>query len=311
MPVSHFPFRGNYEGSDFTIEEVISSLTAQKQLIRRAVSVLEEVDHDYDAQRVVIRVIAISEGSLFWDLVVEIWGTYQHPITEKVTGSIEKALGVDIPETYEPLVAIATVAVIYWGLRYAYDRVATRKERDEPNQKPAIHIEGNYNTVVQLLAAETSSSPELVQKAIDTALFQDRTKVAKASTDFVRPAKKRDSSISVDQAFEVSAETLREVPSDAELTRIAEPFFIELRDTPLSIRGTDRDSQQAGWRGLVENDDRFPRRLPLVLSPTIDPEVLADHARVSANMTIEGERYFDGAQQPRKIHLQSYRPLPG
>lgn len=311
MPVSQFPFRGNYEGSDFTVEEVISSLTAQRQLIRQAVRVLEEVDRDYDAQRIVIRVISITEGSLFWDLVVEIWGTYQHPITEKVAGSIEKALGVDIPEAYEPLVAIATMAVIYWGLRYAYERVAARKERDKSDHQPGVHIEGNYNTVIQILAGETSATAAQIEKAIDTALFPDRTKVAKASTDFVRPAKKRDSTINVNDAFDVDVDTLREVPSDAELTRIAEPFFIELTDTPLSIRGTDRDSQQAGWRGLVENDDRFPRRLPLVLSPGIDPEVLADHARVNAVMTVEGERFFDGTMQPRKIHLRSYHPLPG
>ena len=309
MPVSKFPYKGRYEGSDFTIDEVISSLAAQRLLIKQAVGFLEALDPNYDPQKVVIRVLSIEEGSLIWDLLIEIWGTYQKELTEQVTGSIEKATGVDIPEAYEPLVAIAVMAVVYWGLRYAYDRVARRKEKkgDEP-PKPSIHIEGNYNTVIQLVADKVESAPEWVDSVLNEKLYPDRIKVVKAATDFVRPAKHRDASISVENAPDVPAQAIAEVPSDSELSQTSEPVFTPLEDATMLIRGTDRDSHQAGWRGLIEDDERFPKRLPIRLSPTIDPEELADLPKIRVRGTVEGERFFDGTYVPRRVHLYSYTP---
>lgn len=310
MPVSTFPFKGHYEGDNFTVDDVIASLSAQRILIKQAVEFLEELDPDFDATKVVIRVISIEEGSLHWDLIVEIWNTYQTQIVEKVSGSIEEALGVDIPEAYEPFVALATMAVVFWGLQYAYDRVRRRKEHDkEKRPAPSVHIEGSYNTVVQLVAEHVDMSQEKVERALNEALFNDRAKVAKAATDFVRPAKFRNSSISVIGAPEVTRETVAEVPSDAEMAKTSEVESIRLNEVLLSIRGTDRDNHQAGWRALIENDDRFPKRLPLVLSPAINLEDLANHVRVEANVVVEVERFFDGSIIPRRIHLVEYRPL--
>jgi integrase len=221
-----------------------------------------------------------------------------------------QALGVDIPEAYEPFVALATMAVVFWGLQYAYDRVRRRKEHDkEKRPAPSVHIEGSYNTVVQLVAEHVDMSQEKVERALNEALFNDRAKVAKAATDFVRPAKFRNSSISVIGAPEVTRETVAEVPSDAEMAKTSEVESIRLNEVLLSIRGTDRDNHQAGWRALIENDDRFPKRLPLVLSPAINLEDLANHVRVEANVVVEVERFFDGNIIPRRIHLVEYRPL--
>lgn len=252
--------------------------------------------------------ISIEEGSLDWNLLVTIWIEYQSGITEKVTGGIEGALGVDIPDGAEPFVALATMAVVFWGLQFAYERVTRRKVRDkEEVPPPAIHIEGDYNTVIQLVADKANTSAEHVDRALTQAFSKDRSKVAKAATDFVRPAKRRGEGISIDGAPDVSPELISEVPSDAEIAKISETEYLPLKDVTLSIRGTDRDSHQAGWRALVEDDDRFPKRLPLILSPAINLEDLADHHRVIATAQVEGDRYFGGKFVPRRIHLYEYR----
>jgi len=308
LAVTSYPFRGKIEGSDFTIDEVISSLASQKILIQQAVQVLEGLDPNYDPQKLVIRVISVQQGSLLWDILVEIWGVYQKDLIEGVTGSIEDATGLDIPDAYEPLVAIAVMAVVYWGLRYAYDRVSKRKEKASGlKQEPAIHIEGNYNTVIQLVAERIEAEPQRVERVLDETLMSDRTKVAKAAVDFVRPARRRGTSIKVANAPEVTAEVLGEVPSETDLNRTADQVFTSLEDATIQIRGTDRDSLHAGWRGLIEGDDRFPKRLPIHLSPTINPEELANIPRIQAAATVEGEQFFDGSYVPRRIHLHAYR----
>lgn len=308
MPITSFPFRGRYEGHGFTVEDVISALSAQRLLIREAVEFLEELDPDFDATKVVIRVVAIEESSLIWDLLVEIWGTYQEQITEKVTGNIEKALDVDIPETMEPLVALAVVAVTYWGLRYAYDRVARRKTKDrEAPLPPAVNIEGNYNTVVNIIADTAHSSPMQVEKALNEALHPQRMKIAKAATDFVRPAVLRGGDgMTVEGAPGFDRATIAEVPSDAELARTSEMVRLNIPAARLSIRGTDRDSQVTGWRALIEDDDRFPKRLPLILSPDVNPEQLADYPHIIGDVVVEGEQFLDGSYIARRIHLRGF-----
>lgn len=310
MVVARFPVRGRHEGEKFTIEEVIATLTAQRTLIGEAVHFLEELDPEFVARNIVIRVIAIEEGSLIWDLVVEIWGAYQKQITEKVTGNIEEAFEVDIPDQLEPLLSLALLAVTYWGLRYAYDRVARKKAKDqEESPSPAIHIEGNYNTVVNILAGKTDTYPDRVKDALNLSAASDRAKIAKAAVDFVRPARRRPGEgIVVEGTPGVSAPAVAEVPSDAELARTSEVIRINLDDAELSIRGTDRDSQTSGWRAVIEDDERFPKRLPLVLSPAVDPESLADFQRVRAAVTVEGDQFMDGSFVPRRIHLKAFEP---
>lgn len=312
MATAVFPVRGRHEGNRYSLEEVISVLTAQRLLINEAVGLLEQLDPDFDAQRVVIRVVSIEEGSLAWDLAVEIWGVYQKQITEKVVKGVEGALDVDVPKELEPLLTLALLAVTYWGLRYAYDRVARRKAKDkEPAPAPPVHIEGNYNTVINVIANETNTTAGSVERALHATLEKDHQKVAKAAVDFVNPARRRnDAGVTFDgMSVDIGPDALAEVPSDAELARTSESKRIPLDGVELSIRGTDRDSHTQGWRGLIDGDDRFPKRLPIVLDPTIDRESLADFHRVNADIIVEGEQFMDGSFVPRRIHLRRFDGL--
>lgn len=309
MAMAAFPVRGRHGGDQYSLEEVISVLSAQRLLIRGAVEFLEELDPGLDAQRVVIRVRSIEEGSLDWDLLVEIWGVYQTQITEKVVQGVEGAFDVDIPEQLEPLITLALLAVTYWGLRYAYDRVARRKAKDKKAPlAPAVHIEGNYNTVVNVISNTTNTTGEAVERALQGALQKDRLKVAKAAVDFVNPARKRvGAGVELDGTdVGIGSDTLAEVPSDAELARASEIQRIPLYGVAMSIRGTDQDSHTTGWRGLIEDDERFPKRLPIILDPAIDPEALANQQRVRADVTVEGEQFLDGSFVPRRIHMRAF-----
>lgn len=312
MAKAVFPVRGQHQGDRYSLEEVISVLTAQRLLINEAAKLLGYLDPDFDPQRVVIRVVSIEEGSLAWDLVVEIWGVYQTQITEKVVKGVEGALDVDVPKDLEPLLTLALLAVTYWGLRYAYDRVARQKAKDkEPSPAPPVHIEGNYNTVINVIANQTDMTEPAVERALYTSLEKEGRKVAKAAVDFVKPARRRSGAGIAFQGtpVDIGPDVLAEVPSDAELARTSEIKRIALDGVELSIRGTDRDSHTQGWRGLIDGDDRFTKRLPIVLDPTINRESLADYHRVIADIVVEGEEFMDGSFVARRIHLHRFEGM--
>jgi len=76
---------------------VIASLAAQKVLVEEGINFLTELDPDFTLDKVTIRVDSLVTGSLFWDLLVEVYGAYQTEIEEKVVGSLEEMFGVNVP----------------------------------------------------------------------------------------------------------------------------------------------------------------------------------------------------------------------
>lgn len=50
--------------------------------------------------------------------------------------------------------------------------------------------------------------------------------------------------------------------------------------------------------------------IPLVLSPVIGPEDLANHAHLTATVVVEVERFFDGRLSLRRSHLIEYSEAP-
>ena len=144
---TEFKHSGKYTSGTFTVDEVIASLSAQKVLVEEGLNFLAELDPDFTLDKVTIRVDSLITGSLFWDLLVEVYGEYQTQIEEKVVGSLEEMFGVDIPPEYEGLVTLAALAVTYVVARYAYDRVA-RSKGQSPSAAPTIS--GDNNIVIWL-----------------------------------------------------------------------------------------------------------------------------------------------------------------
>ena len=123
----------------------------------------------------------------------------------------------------------------------------------------------------------------------------------------MRPSKKDISAkIELRNAPDIEAETLAEFPNDADLNGVDDSTVIDLEGAVIDIRGTDRDKINSGWGAVIISDERFPKRLPMDLYPTVDPERLAKFQKVEANLSIECERRPDNTLRPRRIHLLSF-----
>ncbi|WP_143033510.1 hypothetical protein [Roseicitreum antarcticum] len=302
---TEFRHSGKYTATTFNIDEVIASLSAQKTLIEEGVNFLAELDPDFDLDRVTVRVESIKTGTLGWDLLIEVYGKYQSNIEDRVTGSLEEMFGIDIPAEYEGIVTLATLAVTYVVARYAYDRVS--RSRGETSSTAPI-ITGDNNVVIQQISSIVGQDPLFIEKALERSLppSKRRALIPKVA-DFLRPSKKdKTAKIELQNSPDIEAAALAEFPSDADLKAVDDSTIIDVEGATLDIRGTDRDKINTGWYAIVMNDERFPKRLPMDLYPTVDPEDLAKYQRVLANLAIECERQPDRTLKPKRIHLLSF-----
>lgn len=300
-----FKHSGKYTADAYTIDEVISSLAAQKVLLEEGLNFLAELDRDFTLDKVTVRVDSLETGSLIWDLLVVVHGEYQTQIEEKVVGSLEEMFGVDIPPQYEGIVTLAALAVTYVVARYAYDRVA-RSKGDSSSAAPTIN--GDNNIVIQQISSVVGQDPQFIEKALERSLPPSkRKKLIPKVADFLRPAKKEKSAkIEMQNAPDIKAKALAEFPSDADLKSVDDSTVIDVEGVTIDIRGTDRDKINTGWGAVVIGDESFPKRLPMDLYPTVNPEVLALHQQVKANLAIECERRPDNSLKPKRIHLLSF-----
>lgn len=300
-----FQHSGKYTSNAFTIDEVVASLSAQKVLLEEGVNFLAEIDPDFTLDKVMVRVVTIETGSLIWDLLVEVYGEYQTDIEEKIVGGLEEMFGVDVPTEYEAVVTLAALAVTYVVARYAYDRVA-RSKGDRSSAAPTIN--GDNNVVIQQISSVVGQDPQFIEKALERSLppAKRKTLIPKVA-DFLRPAKKdSNAKIELKSAPDIQPAALAEFPSDADLKNVDDSAVIDVEGASIDIRGTDRDKINSGWGAIILGDDRFKKRLPMDLYPTVNPEELARYQNVTANLAVECERTADNKLKPKRIHLLSF-----
>jgi len=295
-----FPHRVEYRDGTASIEEIIANLKAQKKLLEEGVRVLEAALPNLNVETIHIRVVQVAAGSLITELIILLYGAYQQEIESKVVGGIEEMFGTDIPEEYEALITLAALAVVYFVARYAYDAVRQKKQ-DRP---ASTHIEGDYNTVINVISDKINIPATLVDGAVHHAVSSRRRSLIKSVTNFLRPREDgRISPIEVRGVGALSPETLAEYPNDAELSEIDDSRNIDLPNVLLDIRAVDRDNNNTGWAAIVRGDKRFKKRLPMDLYPTIDAKDLAKRELVTGDVIVEGERKPDGSFKAKRIHL--------
>ncbi|RUM95600.1 hypothetical protein EET67_22485 [Pseudaminobacter arsenicus] len=301
-----FPHRISYRDGTASIDEAIENLKAQKRLLEEGVRFLDLAVPNMTVESVRIRVVSVASGSLVSDLAVILVTTYQEDLEGKIVGGIEAVFGVDIPAEYEALVTLSALAVTYLVARYAYDAVRSKK----PDRPASTHIEGDYNTVVNVISDKINLPTSSVENALNEAIPQGRRRsLIKSVTKFLKPREDGViSPVTVGGVGEISPETLKEYPSDSELAEIDESRNVDLPSALLDIRATDRDKNTTGWAAVIIGDKRFKKRMQMDLYPTVDAAALAKKERVKADVTVEGDRRADGSFVGKRIHLLKVLP---
>lgn len=301
----HFHHKGKYTAENISLDDVIASLSAQKVLIGSGIEFLQELDQDLHVDQIKLSIEELKSGSLSWDVLIEIYGKYQTQIQDSTVGTLEKMTGIDVPETWEPLATLAILAVTYGVARFGYERLVKSGARTSPS----VHISGENNVVIQNIGEIVNQPPEVIEAALNRSLPPSkRRKLLSKVSDYLKPAKnERGSEIQIDGAPNISKDAVAEFPSDVELKSIDDSKNIDLENAKIEIRALNRDSSKTGWQAVVQNDERFPKKLPMDLYPTVNAEQLADLHFVTADLLVECDKKSDGTLTPKRLHLLSYK----
>jgi hypothetical protein len=303
-----FPHRLTYVSSrPWPLEDVITNLQAQKRLLEEGIALLDRIIPGLEVTATEIRITRVTTGSpLVTDFLVLLYSEYQEQIEDQVVVQIEKMFGTDIPAEYNGLVTLGTLAATYFVSRWAYEAIRG-KSKPAP---PSIHIQGNYNTVVNTLSDKLNVSTESIDDAIQKQLpLNKRRQLIASVAKFLRP--RSDGlivPIRVDGAPDIDPETISELPSDTDLQQLDDTSNIDVTGARIEIRAVDRDRTKTGWAARISGDKRFGKRLPMDLYPTVNQDELAKHESVVADIIVMGLRDTNGKFVPKRIHLISFRP---
>lgn len=303
------PYHLEYDARNVPLEQVIDSLRAQQKLLHEAVQFLSELAPGAELKIVGIRVNQIRSGSIIIDLLVEIYGFYQTDINNKIIHGIESLMGTDIPAEYETLLVIAVFAVSYFVARKIYESVLKKKE----SGRSSVHINGNYNNVINIVADTLVVSPQHVEQALEKVVHPSKFRqLVKPVVDFFRPAKSQPGTAIRSTNIEMPPEVFAEFPNEAEVGQLAQTEIIAIPDALIEIRALDKDRNKAGWAAkVVGRPEITDKRLPMDLYPTVDAIALAQNEQVRADLVVEMVRNSKGDLVAKRLHLLAFRQLEG
>lgn len=301
------PYTFKYSSDKLTLDDVIASMQAQRDIIKTSLEVIEKTQPSIALDSSQIYIETIKTDSKFFEYMILLFGAYQEDVQDVVVNNVESLIGMDIPEFWEPAVTLTTLAVIYFIARYAFDKV--HKGSDNSEGQPLIN--DSFNTTINMIGDVSNVAPDVVEKALHDAIpLTKRKALIKKVADVLRPARSdKGSLIEIGKMNRIPAPEIHEFPSDSEIAGIQETNNIPEIDAKIDIRATDKDRQKTGWGAQILENAKYPKRLPMDLYPNVDAEALAMHDVVVADIVVDVDVDFEGNIRPKKIHLLSYRPL--
>lgn len=292
--------------NNIPIHEIAASLIATNELAVLIPPVLESLFPGLSIQKIELNLQSSAvAGSREDDYKGKLICDFQESV-EGAISRIGERTGVQALQEHSKLISLVIIGLILLGGIWLHSQLF-------PSEK-AIHIEGDYNTIINLTADEAGLPPETVKDAIEKALTErDKAKLGKNAVDITQPAKReRRSTIQggPDRSVELSRETIDQFPGRGDLVEEAEPSD-QVFGLRVDIRRLDKDERHVGWIGQVTIGE-YTGRIKLVLVPGIDPEKLKDLSD-KGPIIVDGIVFFrkgrNGELRPYVIHVYSVQGL--
>jgi len=282
--------------SDVDIRVVARSLLANAELIEFSSTLLSELMGGITVTVTNIRVQELSNSSPLKELLwIGLFVAFQEDLQENVPEIVEQLFQVQIPEQYQ---AVLTVSIFILAIAITDQAI----QRLFPG-KDVANLKRELESKIQKLADLVGRDKEDVQRLVDDSVSNSlRRKLVQAALNFFQPAQ-QDEGVSIRGYGDtsISAEAVREVPTDLDYLVDEKKRSSPMKNVTVDIHRSDRDSNESGWRGIVE--DVSDKKIRLQLSPSISPEDLYGKKLVRADILVIEEKQEDGHFEPVLIHL--------
>lgn len=247
------------------LAEVAASLLSLEKSSRIAPVALEKIFDGVVVERMSVYLDELHSGSLKEKVRYYLQYAVQKRIEEESKlelGELDKVA----KERQQKILGWLIAACILVALDKASSQIFANSER--PN------LENQINITFQIGSELTGIAPDVLRGNIEEAV-KESPEAVKGAVGFVRPAKRDpEAEITVDSEPYFGPKVLAEVP-----TTVPDPEpqekVVELQQTEVHIRATDRDSGRKGWGATIP--DFSEKRLRLSIAPGIDLNYLAHH----------------------------------
>lgn len=275
---------------EFNIDDLISSLSAQKEALGIIKEAWNEKYKDNQITKLELGIIEISKGSLDENLIPIIQGITQ---TDMFKSGVDLIEGVGDQHDIAVILTHLVALVILGGAA-----VVVQKFFGKDNQNITI-INNCFNGISNDLKAQNID----INSALELILNKKPKKqLAQMVSGFINPAKKGTISDIVGNGKTlIDKECVAAIPSAIEAIEDDITYQV-FENTELRIVATDLEKRANGWAARLIGGTFDDFRVSLVVSGDIDLEKVAHLPLLKADFTLELINKKDGFK-PSKIHL--------
>lgn len=256
------------------LSEIAKSLLALEKAAAAAPRALELLYKDVVPQGVQIYVDELQSGSLSEKLKYYVRLAFQKQMGDEF-GVEPNLLEIQSESKKQDIAAWVIAAILVMAIQ-------TAKDKFFPGTS-SVHIEQQVNVTLQAGRDITGIDEQTLRNVIKQAV-QENPEAMKGAVGFVKPAKlDPEASIQIDKKPYLSSQAILEIPSSIP-DEPQNERALELTNTTIAIRATDKDSSKKGWAATIA--EYSEKRMRLHIAPGVDLNYLAHHDVVVGNVTI-------------------------
>lgn len=278
------------------IADVIGALQAADVAIEDAISILPSVIDGLHIERSQINVRSLSQESPLRELfALTLIVAFQDDLKTEIPPLIEDLFKVNIPDSFDSLVTVVTMIVLFYGAAFLKD-VAVKAAEDGA-------LRQQVKNLMAQLAANTGKSEEEIRKIFDAKYGKPTTvkRLTKAVQKFFVPSQREGSIPIIFDRNQISSEVIREIPYPEEFTA-KEDFerYQSHNDVVLDVHAQDKDKSSSGWAAVPNGISKNRLRMRLIEPVTVGD--IWNKDSVKGDITIVSKLTADG-YVPSEIHL--------
>ena len=220
---------------------------------------------------------------------------FQDELNAEIPPMLEDLLRVDIPDSYDSIVTVVTMIVLFYGAAFLKDAAVKLAEDGA--------LRRQVNNLIKQLAERTGKSPDEIRKALDAKYASPGPvkRLAKAVHGFFLPSQ-REGGVPIHFDRErVEPEVIKEIPYAEEFDQ-KEDFerYESHSGVTLEIHAQDRDKNNTGWAAVPKgiSDHRLKMRIiePVTANDLWTKDTVTGDITVVMKLTANG-------YVPVEIHL--------
>ncbi len=278
-----------------TIDEIISTLQANADLIQEVGPLLERLVPGLTVERISLQVRQIESGSLREVFFAALVVAFQEDLKKEVPPLIEKLFGTHIASEYNALLTISVLVLLFYGADFIYR--ATTKNLG------AMKLKKQHQEMVHELSVTLGVSEKQIRD-----FFEERygkpsriKRLADATAKFFRPSRRQNNAPVKVGGKRIESDVVAEVPSDVQIEAIEKLQTSELVESvEIELHAKDKDREKSGWAGVIPSIST--KRLRMLLNPPIEPEEVWGREVIVGDIMLVKEQKGD-VFEPVEFHL--------